>query len=74
MSTPREFLTTRWSIVLAAQDGSSRDAMERLRTGAVDSASATGVFASSLGELRRSIRELNDQVARFRTSPDPTEG
>ncbi len=51
-----------------------RDAMERLRTGAVDSASATGVFASSLGELRRSIRELNDQVARFRTSPDPTEG
>ena len=30
MSTPREFLTTRWSIVLAAQDGSSRDAMERL--------------------------------------------
>ena len=30
MNTPREFLTTRWSIVLAAQDGSSRDAMERL--------------------------------------------
>ena len=30
MSTPREFLTTRWSIVLAAQDGRSGDAMERL--------------------------------------------
>ena len=44
-----------------------RDAMEKLRTGAGDSASSTEIFATTLADLRRSIAELNAEAARFLT-------
>jgi methyl-accepting chemotaxis protein len=48
-----------------------RDAMEKLRAGAGDSASSTEIFATTLADLRRSIAELNAEAARFLTSEGP---
>jgi methyl-accepting chemotaxis protein WspA len=45
-----------------------RDAMEKLRAGAGESASSTVIFASTLADLRRSIAELNAESARFLTA------
>ena len=50
-----------------------RDAMESLRHDAGESAESLAVFSTSLAELRRSIGELNAEVARFRTRGDQPE-
>jgi len=44
-----------------------RDAMEKLREDAGESAASLATFTASLDELRRSIGELNAEAARFRT-------
>jgi methyl-accepting chemotaxis protein WspA len=50
-----------------------RDAMESLRTDAGESAASLAMFTTSLTELRRSIAELNAEVARFQTHDDQPE-
>jgi len=51
-----------------------RDAMESLRAGAGESAASLAVFAGSLGDLRRSIVEINTEAFRFRTAESAFEG